>query len=339
MKRSIISVLLALVFMMTFGSSVLAATAPDIVLLAGSNVAKTTARLNAIVTDDGGEACDVRFGYGTTTQANVAAYDEQTAWVEDVWTLGEHPYVDIDTLNANDQYFFRCEIRNADSTVASGELNFTTEAAIADPTDFSAVPNATYINLSWVKGIGSSRSLIRYAQDAEPALTTDGTLGYLGAASSYSLTGLTKGKTYYISIWGESGGGYSASYDTLVVTTTAVSAAGDDLPTPDAFPDWMMAPDATALSNLGYFYTLGNNMADAFEVPRVTYWFVSYMIVAIVIAALVYLFGHSLLGAAIALTVVLAVGTTMDLIPFWIPIAAAIFAVTIGITIHRRTAI
>ena len=339
MKRVFLSVLLACVITLTFGSSVLAATAPAIVLLAGSNVSRNTARLNAIVTDDGGEACDVRFGYGTTSQANVAAYDIQTAWVEDVWTLGEHPYVDIDSLNANDQYFFRCEIRNDHSTVASGELNFTTEAAIANPTDFLAVPNATYISLEWTKSVGSDRSLIRYAQDAEPALTTDGTLAYLGTASSYTLTGLTNGKTYYLSIWGESDGGYSAGYDTLIVTTLAASAAGDTLPTPDPFPDWMMAPDATALVNLGPIYDLGNDFADAFEVPRVTYWFVSYMIVAVVIAALVYLFGHSLLGAAIALTVVLAIGTPMKLVPFWIPIAAAIFAVTVGISIHRRTTI
>ena len=92
MKRVFLSVLLACVITLTFGSSVLAAdTAPDIVLLAGSNVSRNTARLNAIVIDDGSASCDVRFGYGTTSQANVAAYDIQTAWVEDVWTLGEHP--------------------------------------------------------------------------------------------------------------------------------------------------------------------------------------------------------------------------------------------------------
>ncbi len=336
MKRKILSVLLAFIFLLTFGMPVLAVTAPEIVLLAASNISRNSGRLNSIVTDDGGQLCDVRFGYGTTSQANVNAYDIQTPWVEYTFELGQHPFVDVDSLNANDQYFFRAEITNDHSTRASGELNFTTEAAIADNTDFLGIPSSTSISLSWVKGVGADRSLIRWAQDSEPALVTDGSLGYLGQANSYELTGLTLGKTYYLSIWGESDGGFSAGYDTIIVTTKASVGEREGLEVPDPFPDWMMVPDATALVGLGPIYDIGNDFADALTMPRATYWVILYMIVSIGLGALVFMFSHSLLGGGMALIVLLAVGTTMDLIPFWIPVLFALFTATATI-IRRRT--
>ncbi|GAH54380.1 unnamed protein product, partial [marine sediment metagenome] len=68
--------------------------APSITADAATYVAQTTAQLNSTVDDDGGEPCDVRFGYGDETQTadNFLLYDTVTSWVEDIYTTEQHPY-------------------------------------------------------------------------------------------------------------------------------------------------------------------------------------------------------------------------------------------------------
>ncbi|MDD2702284.1 MAG: fibronectin type III domain-containing protein, partial [Sideroxydans sp.] len=219
--------------------------------------------------------CSVRFGYGTTSQAigDFLLYDTVTAWVAG-YTQGQNPYLDIDSLNDDDDYYFRVQIMNEHSTVTSTtEQTFHTSATLDDPTDFQGQPGSTNINLSWVRGEGTSNVLIRYATDDYPATVADGTQIYFDSGSGYNHTGLSGGTTYYYTIWGESGGVYSSVGGVnLAMTTYASIPTGDELEAPTTPFGWYQDPDYTLLENLEPFYSVINNFADDWEMPRNNMW-------------------------------------------------------------------
>ena len=190
--------------------------------LAASVVSTYTARLNANVSDQNGQLCDVRFGYDVHTHTNVADYANQTAWVYDTYATGSYPYADITSLTASQTYYFRVIITNDAGSVTGSELTFATNSGVFEPTSVTAIPSSNSINLSWVKN-GSNQTWIRYAEGSFPTTTGGGSSAYAGTGSSYELTGLTPGKVYNFSLWGLTSGVYSASYITVLSTTTAYS--------------------------------------------------------------------------------------------------------------------
>lgn len=265
------------------------ATAPAITANAASQVAKTSARLNATVDDDGTEDCAVRWGYGTTSQTsgNFTSYDTVTDWTDYIYATSDNPYDDVTSLSANTTYYYRVQIKNTNSTVTSGEINFTTIEAVSEPTNLRAYPGTTTASLSWIKGDGSTQTMVRYSPSAYPTSTSDGILVYEGTANNASVTGLSSGKTYYISAWGESGGAYSASYATGVVTTNAVSAeTGDDLETPDTPTQWWQTPSYTDFADTEPIYSIVNSIADSLGMPRNTAWATIGYIILIVLISL-----------------------------------------------------
>jgi len=290
-------------------------SAPAITLEAATYVAKTTARLNSVVTDDGGELCDVRFGYGTTTQATVAAYDTQTAWVEDTYTTGQHPYVNIDSLNSNDQYFFRCEIRNSNSTVASGELNFTTAAALVAPTNLKAFPSTTTIGLTWTLGAGCDNTMIRYSEVDYPADETEGIWVYFGPLASYTITSLTVGHTYYISAFGNSAAEYTAGAD-VMATTGGATAAPAEPGAPDEPAGLFQEPDPTQIENFPA-YAMWNDVAEDLNIPLNTVWL--YIILGGVGFAgfIFYLISHNVIVVMVVVAIGISWGSLIGILPLW----------------------
>ena len=311
-------------------------TTPTIYVEAASNIAQTTARLNSTLDFDGGEACEIRFGYGDETQtaANFLLYDTVTSWVAG-YTTGQHPYVDISGLTADHGYFYRVQAKNSIGTVTStDEATFTTEATVAATSNFRAVPRATSISLSWTKGSGAAETLIRYKFTSYPTGITDGTLLYLGTGSSTSHTGLTSGTIVFYTAWGKSGTDYSSAVNLLAVTT-AGAAAGDEIQAPTMPTNWLISTDYTTMSNFEPFFSTINDIADAVNVPRNTAWMVASLVFSMLVAFVVFNFRHdSLLPAGIALVICISIASAQHLLPLWMLFLT--FIIIIGVGVSRR---
>lgn len=328
----------------TYGDEVSFSTlcSPLIQSQAATYVEATTARLNALVISDGNQACDVRFAYGTTSAnctyngtcagatCNATEYDTVTAWVENTYTTGQTPYVDITGLAVSTTYYFCVQIRNDVNCTCGGELSFTTETGINEPADFKGIPSAEEISLFWVKGTGSTNTLIRYKTGSYPSDVLDGTEVYFDSETSVLHTGLTRGTTYFYKAWGESGGTYSTDNVTLIITTLSTPDEADDQPTPGTPDSWFQTPDYTKMSGLP-FYGLVNWWADSFEIPRGTLWFMGIIGFATGAAILAYWKSQKVLIAAAVLLVFFGTAAAIELAPLWViaPPVLIIFAALI----------
>lgn len=311
-------------------------TSPTINTDAASNIASTSARLNSTLVDDGGEACEVRWGYGETSQATITAYDSYTTW-SGSYTTGQHPYLDVDSLDITTQYFFRVEAQNSEGTDLGDELDFTTESSVSNPSDLRAYPSATSVSLTWAKGAGATNSILRYKIGSYPADETDGTLVYNGTSASTSHTGLERGKTYYYAVWGESGGVYSTGNSETMATTLAAEAGGAGLDEPTEPSRWMSAPDYENLSNFPIVYDAVNDFADSISLPKATAWMLVAIGIATGAAIGIGKTSNSALAGLIAMTIGLALGWAVKIVPFWIPILTAIIATSLFMVSKRET--
>lgn len=303
---------------------------------AANNVAATTARLNALVIDDGNQACDVRFGYDNVTHAaNFNAYATHTAWQNDTYISGQQPYVDLSALTVNEQYFFNVQICNDVSCVTGTELDFTTLSGVEAPTDFIAIPYATDMSLEWVRGVGSTLTLVRYKLGSYPTSTSDGTVAYFDSKSSVLLGGLTEGTTYYLMAWGYSGGLYSTGNATTMGTCLAASAAlPDTLPAPTTPTGWWQAPDHTRMSGLP-IYPLINGIADQYKMPYNTAWFLLAAFFAIIIGVIAYNRSHNPLMTIIIIATVCILESMMGIMSGWIAFPIAIAALGTAVVSWR----
>lgn len=311
------------------------ATTPTIVVNDASNIAKTSARLNSTLSDDGGDTCEVRFGYGDETQTagNFANYDVVTDWV-DGYTTGEHPYYNASSLVADTGYFFRVQAKNDEGTVTSDEETFTTEATVVAPTNFRAVPYSTSVELSWIKGSGAAQTMIRYSFDAYPADETDGIQLYEGARSSYTHTGLSPGTTIYYTAFSESGGEYSSGTDVMITTLAAGAAGGLTTGDPNMPTNWFLSTDYTTMSNM-FFYDTMNDIADGLSMPYSTVWLLAALIGCTMVAFVGYNISHqNTLAAAVTFTVAIGITCAQQLVPLYILFIS--LAVIAGLAVTRR---
>ncbi len=326
----------------SYGSEVSFTTsvaAPAITINEASNITMDTARLNSIVTSDGGEACQVRWGYGTTTQTagNFASYDTVTDWTTADWTSSEHPYYDVSSLADNTTYFFRVQIKNSDSTVTSDEETFDTLASVNPPTQFKGIATSSSISLSWIKGVGASSTLIKYAfaNWDEATMYTSGTQLYSGVGSSVEHTGLTPGTMVYYWAWGISGVEVSDGVQLLSITlaggTTGVNENAPTQPT-----NWFIDTDYTTMSGLGVVYDTVNGIADGTGVPRSTAWMLGAIFISVVASFGTYeLTGRgggdkSLVAAGIVLMVMLGLFSAVHLLALWILFVSIVVVIGVG---------
>jgi hypothetical protein len=301
---------------------------PTITTVASSNVAGTSARLNSALEDDGGDPCTIKFGWGLTGQSTVDDYDN-TQVLAGTYESGSYPYLDVTSLVAGQTYYFRVQGTNEIGTTQGSQLTFDTPITLSPPTNFVGYPTATTISLSWSKGTGATNTLVRYGSTTYPTTTTSGTQAYFGPGSTYTLESLTGGKTYYFSAWGESGGNYSASYSTFLMTTSAGAADDDDeLEVPTQPSRWFSAPDYTSMDGLIVFYDAFNALLDTGQVPRETGWFLGALGLSVLAGLIAYLsLGRKLFIGLTTLTVCLAVGYFARLIPWWVPLMTLILTI------------
>lgn len=309
---------------------------PTITTVDASNIGSTTARLNSALSDDGSDDCTIKFGWGLTSESAVEDYDSSET-VAGTYNTGQYPYLDVVGLLPGYTYYFRVSATNDGGTDTGDELTFDTIAGLSAPTNFIGYPLSTSISLSWSKGSGSTNTLVRYSATAYPTLITGGTYVYSGPSTTYTLEGLSSGTTYYFSAWGESGGNYSASYATLLMTTSG-SGAGTtpDVDVPTEPSRWFSAPDYTSMDGLGIAYDAFNTILDIGNIPRETGWFLTAVLLAVVFGLLAYLkLGKKLLIGMVVLTVCLALGYFMKLVPFWLPLMTLILVIAFSMT-HKQ---
>ena len=181
-------------------------------------VEETTATLNGTITDDGGEACQYQFEYDTDSGE---PYNYSTGWTGSK-TTGQSFSADITSLSQGTSYYFRAQAKNSAGTSSDPELTFLTKPEA--PTNFSAsIVSSTRIDLTWTKGAGAVRTMIRRATRGYPASRNDGFQVYFDTGTSVPDTGLSPSTTYYYRAWSEVTGSqqWSDGYDAITATTSS----------------------------------------------------------------------------------------------------------------------
>jgi len=321
---------------------------PDVNVAMASNVAAKSARINALVHDDGGQACDVRFCYGTSSgnctdgalgcpgaTCNCTTYDTTTAWVENTYLGGDTPYADLTDLLTGTTYYYCVQIRNDVSCRCGGEMTFATETGVYTPTEFVSSPTSSTISLLWVKGVGTQNTLVRVSTAAYPSVVTEGTAIYGGTGNSYLYSGLSPGTTHYFSAWGLSGGVYSGvppgtGYATTMATTLAAGAADVILPTPPTPTEWSAEPSVAGISDIPFF-ALVNYFADEYSMPQATMWYGLSIMFSIGAGFFIYWRGNkNLLAAIITVAIGLFIGAVLGLVYLWVGVFFCVIAISMA---------
>jgi len=194
------------------------ATIPVTVTDNATLVEETTAALHGVVVDDGGEECQYRFEYGTVS----GSYTADTGWSGNR-TAGEPFSADVTGLGKWTKYYYRAQVKNSAGTAGGGELALLTKPAAPVDSSFMAVAaGATQIELTWAKGEGAQRTLIRRKTGGYPADRTDGVQVYFDTGTSYTDTELSPATTYYYRAWSQVSGSeqWSDGYTDASATTT-----------------------------------------------------------------------------------------------------------------------
>ncbi len=163
---------------------------------AATLVEETTATLHGSVINDGGEACQYQFIYGTVSGG---PYPYSTGWTGSV-TTGQPFSAAITGLSKGTKYYFVAQVKNSSGSSSGGQLDFLTKPD--PPYAFTATAvDDTQINLSWTKGEGAWKTLARRSTSGYPVDKNDGVQVYFDVGTSFSDTGLTPDTLYYYRAW------------------------------------------------------------------------------------------------------------------------------------------
>lgn len=171
-------------------------SSPTVTTSPATAVGTTTATLNGEITDDGGEACEYRFEYDTDSGES---YASSTGWTGSV-TTSQSFSEDISGLLKGTLYYFRAQAKNSAATSSGSELTFLTKPEA--PSNLSVTTKTKdLITLSWTKGEGSQKTLIRYDTSNYPNSTSSGSLAYLDTGTTTTVNSLSSGQIYYFRAW------------------------------------------------------------------------------------------------------------------------------------------
>jgi hypothetical protein len=182
---------------LTYTQQAPAVVPPTVTTANATLVEETAATLNGAVTDDGGEPCQYRFQYGTSP----GVYSTNTTWTGSK-TTGESFSIPVTGLTEGTKYYFRAQAKNSAGTGDGAELSLLTKPL--EPMSFVAsAGGGTQINLSWTKGDGAQRTMVRRQTGTYPATIYDGEEVYFDTGTAYSDSGLSPNTEYYYSAWSE----------------------------------------------------------------------------------------------------------------------------------------
>ena len=195
---------------------------PSVSTQPATSIGETTTTLNGKIDSDGGEPCEYQFEYDIDSGE---PYAQNTGWsgAGDTKTTGETFSKNIINLNRGTLYYFRAQAKNSQGTTSGGEQTFLTKPQ--RPLNFVATAGDGQISLSWTKGDGAQRTMVRRSTSGYPATPSDGTQVYFDTGTSFTDTGLTNGTTYYYSAFSEVTSGSLQQY-----SDKATSSATPTLP-------------------------------------------------------------------------------------------------------------
>ena len=170
---------------------------PTVTTNSATNVEETTAVLHAVLDNDGGDLCQYSFEWGTAP----GVYTANISWTGTI-TTGSTFNLPLVGLTKGQPYYYRAKVKNSAGIAYGGEVHFLTKPDL--PTAFTATVNSSSrIDLSWTKGDGAQRTMIRRSTLAFPATYLDGDQVYFDTGTSFSDTGLSSNTTYYYRAWSE----------------------------------------------------------------------------------------------------------------------------------------
>ena len=193
--------------------------APTMYTSAATSIDETSAVLNGGVTSDGNADVAGRFDYGTTT-----GYGYSTSWQGGLRTGSTYSGT-VNGLLQGTLYYFESEGSNSagSSTIPStGVKTFLTKPST--PSILTITPGNTNNSISWTKGTGSTKTLVRFKTTGYPTSITDGTEVYSSTGTSVVHSSLTNGIPYYYSAWAIAEGGGLTQY-----STTSIQSSGTPL--------------------------------------------------------------------------------------------------------------
>jgi hypothetical protein len=162
---------------------------------------------------------------------------------------------DVNTLSAGTLYYYRAKAKNDFFDVWSYGAEYEFLTLPWAPLNFTPLAGDKKVDLSWTKGAGANRTMVRRSTTAFPTNITEGVQVYFGTGTDYLDTGLTNGVTYYYSAWSEVTQGtfqqYSEYYD-------------DQQCTPEQAPA-VTTLDATSVG--GTTATLNGDITDIYGDP------------------------------------------------------------------------
>ncbi len=179
-------------------SATTSANLPAAVTNDATSINGTSAVLDGTLTSDGGADCQYRFEYGLVSGG---PYGFQTSWTGSIHT-GDTFSASISGLSKGTEYYFRAEVKNSSGNVSAAETHFLTKP---DPPVSVSTPTVTgtSITLTWTKGTGAYRTMIRRKIGDYPTDVTDGTQVYFDTGTTVTDSGLTPNTTYYYKAWSE----------------------------------------------------------------------------------------------------------------------------------------
>jgi len=162
-----------------------------------TSVEEETAIGNGNMTNNGGEDCDKR-GVCWNTTGNPTVADDKS---EETDSFGTGTFSrSITDLLPGTKYYIKAYAHNSAGYGYGGEESFTTKPNA--PSNLACVVQSTsQIDVSWTKGAGATKTMVRRKVESYPSDVTDGDQAYYGTSNSFNDTGLDPGKHYYYRAW------------------------------------------------------------------------------------------------------------------------------------------
>ena len=194
---------------------------PFVSSVATSLIEETTATGNGNITDIGYENATKR-GVCYNLTGNPTVADSKS---EEEGSFGTGTFSrNLTGLDPGTKYYIRAYAYNSKGYGYGDVLEFTTKPN--DPSTLAcSVIDSNQIDLTWTKGTGAEKTMIRRKIDSAPASVTDGDEAYFDTGSSFSDDELTRITHYYYRAWSYKtdapNDGYSDGYSSDDDTTPA----------------------------------------------------------------------------------------------------------------------
>jgi len=164
--------------------------------------------------------------------------------------------VNVTSLTSGQIYYFRAWSYDTDSGYYDSYAQLADYTLPADPSALNAAnPTVSTIDVSWTKGTGGDKTMVRYAKSAYPEYGA-GTQLYFDTGTSQQAAGLDSSSTYYFRCWSyDSDSGYhSTGYSSDTETTLCEPEITS---TPDNYGFGVLELLTVANTGISYF-TLSN---------------------------------------------------------------------------------